>query len=112
MVSLKKKMKFACNRYFSSMSTENDNSSSFFTTSALKCTSEVNTAHWNELREEKLLFFTSQKKISLTLVKKVTIRDLHRSHKFTCYFSPKKGFMQHPQFLLHNRNLSEHLRKS
>ena len=33
-------MKFACNRYFSSMSTENDNSS-FFTTSALKCSSEV-----------------------------------------------------------------------
>ena len=58
-------MKFACNPYFSSMSTENDDSSSFFTTSALKCTSEVNTAHWNELREEKLLFFTSQKKISL-----------------------------------------------
>ena len=53
-------MKFACNRYFSSMSTENDNSSSFFTTSALKCTSEVNKAHQNELREEKLLFFTSQ----------------------------------------------------
>ena len=33
-----KKMKFACNSYFSSMSTENDNFSSFFTTSALKCT--------------------------------------------------------------------------
>ena len=30
-------MKFACKRYFSSISTEND-SSSFFTTSALKCT--------------------------------------------------------------------------
>ena len=52
-------MKFAWNRYFSSMSTENDNSS-YFTTSALKCTSEVNKAHQNELREEKLLFFTSQ----------------------------------------------------
>ena len=50
-------MKFACNRYFSSMSTENDNSASFFTTSALKCTSEVNKAYWNELREEKFLFF-------------------------------------------------------
>ena len=31
---------FAYNRYFSSVSTENDNSSSFLTTSALKCTSE------------------------------------------------------------------------
>ena len=30
---------------FSSMSNENDNSSSFFTTSALKCTSEVNKAY-------------------------------------------------------------------
>ena len=50
-------MKFACNRYFSSVSTENDNSSSFFTTLALKCTSAVNKAHENELREEKLLFF-------------------------------------------------------
>ena len=53
-------MKFACNPYFSSMSTQNDNSSSFFTTSALMCTSEVNKAYWNVLREEKLLFFTSQ----------------------------------------------------
>ena len=35
-------MKFACNGYFPSMSTENDNFSFFFTTSALKCTSEVN----------------------------------------------------------------------
>ena len=35
-------MKFAFRRYFSSISTENDSSSSFFTTSALKCTSEVN----------------------------------------------------------------------
>ena len=34
-------MKFACRRYFSSISTENDSSSSFFTTSALKCTSEI-----------------------------------------------------------------------
>ena len=37
--------------------------------------------------------------------------DLHRSRKFTCYFSRKKSFMQHPQFLLHKRHLSEHLRK-
>ena len=29
-------MKFACRGYFSSMSTENDSSSSFFTTSALE----------------------------------------------------------------------------
>ena len=29
------------------------------------------------------------------------IRDLHRSRKFTCYFSCKRSFMQHPQFLLH-----------
>ena len=48
-------MKFACNRYFSSISTEND-CSSFLTTSALKCKSEVNKAHWNELREEKYFF--------------------------------------------------------
>ena len=66
-----------------------------------------------ELRKEKL-FFTSQQNIyiSLTLVKTVRIRDLHRSRKFTGYFSCKKSFMQHPQFLLHNRHLSEHLRKS
>ena len=38
------KNKFACNRYFTSTSTEND-SSSFFSTSALKCTSEVNKGH-------------------------------------------------------------------
>ena len=35
-------MKFACKRYFSSVSTENDSSSSLFTKSAFKCTSEVN----------------------------------------------------------------------
>ena len=37
-------MKFACERSFSSISTENG-SSYFFTTSALKCTSEVTKAH-------------------------------------------------------------------
>jgi len=53
-------MKFACKRYFSSISTENDSSSSFFTKSAFKCTSEVNKVHKNELRKEKAFFFTSQ----------------------------------------------------
>ena len=50
------KMKVACKRYFSSISTETDSSSPFFTTSALKCTSEVNKAHYNELREENYFF--------------------------------------------------------
>ena len=50
-----KKMKFACTRYFSSISTEND-SSSLFTKLAFKCTSEVNKAHYNKLREEKYFF--------------------------------------------------------
>ena len=36
--------KFGKKKYFSLISTEND-SSSFFTTSALKCISEVNKAH-------------------------------------------------------------------
>ena len=45
-------MKFACKRYFSSISSENHSSSSFFTKSAFKCTSEVNKAHQNQLREE------------------------------------------------------------
>ena len=45
-------------------------------------------------------------------IKTVTIRDLHRFRKFTCYFSRKKGFMRHPQFLLHKRHLSEHLQNS
>ena len=56
--------------------------------------------------------FTSQWKISWTLVKTVAIQDLHRSRKFTCYFSRKKRFMRHPQFLLHKRHLREHLQKS
>ena len=53
---LKKIIKFACNRYFTSISTEN-NSSSFFSTSALKCISEVNKAYWSKLREEQYFFF-------------------------------------------------------
>ena len=52
-----------------------------------------------ELRKEKTIFHFSEK-ISLTLVKTVRIRDLHRSRKFTCQFSRKKGFMQLPQFHL------------
>ena len=47
-LSLSKKKtttKFACNRYFTSISTENDSSSSFFQSSASKCTLEVNKAH-------------------------------------------------------------------
>ena len=39
------------------------------------------------------------------------MRDLRRSRKFTCLFSRKKRFMQHTQFLLHKRHLSEHLTK-
>ena len=46
-------MKFACKRYFSSISTENDRSSSF----SQKCTSEVKKAGQNELREENTFFF-------------------------------------------------------
>ena len=38
-------IKFACNRYFTLISTENDCYSSFSSTTAVKCTSEVNKAH-------------------------------------------------------------------
>ena len=100
-------MKFACKRYFSSISTENDSSSSFFTSVHQRLTKRIRTNY-----VKKNTVFTPQQKISLNLVKTVMIRDLHRSRKFTCYFSRKKSFMQHPQFLLHKRNLSEHLRKS
>ena len=54
-------MKFACNRYFSSVSTENDNSSSFFTTSALKCTSEVNKAIRTNYVKKNYFFYFSVK---------------------------------------------------
>ena len=43
-------MKFACKRYFSSISNENDSSSSFFTKSAFKCTSEADKAHLERIR--------------------------------------------------------------
>ena len=80
---LKKIIKFACNRYFTSIFTENDRWSSFFSTSAFKCTSEVtcNKAHQNELREETFFFFTSQKKISFTLVKTVRNRTYIGKHE-------------------------------
>ena len=86
----------------------NDCCFSFFSTAALKCTWEVNKVHKNKLRKEKAFFRFSVKDL-LVLVKTVRIQDLHT---FTCYFSRKKSFMQHPQFLLHKRHLSEHSRKS
>ena len=104
-------MKTACKRYFSSISTGNDSSSSFFTTSALKRTSEVNKAHYNELREENTFFYFSVKDL-VNFSKNSNDTGPHRSRKFTCYFSRKKRFMQHPQFLLHKRHLREHFRQA
>ena len=51
--------------------------------------------HKNELRKEKAFFHLSVIDL-LILVKTVTIRDLHRSRKFTCYFSRKKRFHETP----------------
>ena len=79
-------MKFACRRYFSSISAENDSSSSFLTTPALNCTNNV----------KKNTFFLLSVKDLVKLVKTVTIRDLRKSRKFTCYFSRKKRFYATP----------------
>ena len=76
---LKKIIKFACNCYFTSISTESDSSSSFSSTSAFKWTSEVtcNKARYNELREETFFFHFSEKDL-VYFSKNSTESDLHR----------------------------------
>ena len=62
-------MKFSCKRYLSSISTENDSSSSFFHKIIhQRLTKRIRTNY-----VKKNFFFTSQKKISLNLVK--TLND-------------------------------------
>ena len=85
---LKKIIKFACNHYFTSISTENDSSSSFFSTSAFKCTSEVTcnkAARYNVLCEETFFFSLLRIRSYFTLVKTVRIWDLRYIGKHESY---------------------------
>ena len=87
-------IRFACSRYFTSISTRNVCSSySFLTTATWEVVysrGKQSGLQWNYVRKERNFFFHFSV---------ARIRHLLGSRKFTCYFSRKKTFIQNSQFL-------------